>query len=72
MIFAQRRGGGTAHFRRAHDKKVNILAMAALLAVPDAALPTGIAAGLSQLMAGAVQLLLALKHQQVYRALDLS
>ncbi|KAK9839718.1 hypothetical protein WJX81_008385 [Elliptochloris bilobata] len=65
MIFAtQRRTGKHRHFRRMHDKKVNVLALAAVLGAPDAALPREVAAGLPQLMAGLLRLLVALKQQQ--------
>ena len=66
MIFAtQRRTGKHRHFRRMHDKKVNVLALAAVLGAPDAVLPREVAAGLPQLMAGLLRLLVALKQQQV-------
>lgn len=66
MIFAtQRRTGKHRHFRRMHDKKVNVLALAAVLGAPDAVLPREVAAGLPQLMAGLLRLLVAMKQQQV-------
>ena len=64
MIFATGRSGGPRHFRRVCDKKVNALGMTALLGVPDQALPPELAAGLPQLMAGLIKLLIALKTQQ--------
>ena len=65
MIFAtQQRTGKHRHFRRMHDKKVNALALAAVVGAPDAGLPAEVAAGLPQLMAGLLRLLVALKQQQ--------
>ena len=64
MIFATGRSGTARHFRRVCDKKVNALGMTALLSVPDQALPPELAAGLPQLMAGLIKLLIALKTQQ--------
>ena len=65
MIFAtQHRTGKHRHFRRMHDKKVNALALAAVVGAPDAMLPAEVAAGLPQLMAGLLRLLVALKQQQ--------
>ena len=64
MIFATGRSGSPRHFRRVCDKKVNALGMTALLGVPDQALPPELAAGLPQLMAGLIKLLIALKTQQ--------
>jgi hypothetical protein len=52
------------HFRAPKDKKVCILALASLLLVPDDALPAEVAAGLPQLLAGLVKVLLDLKAQQ--------
>lgn len=69
MIFAtQRRTGKHRHFRRMHDKKVNVLALAAIIGAPDTALPAEVAAGAPQLMAGLLRLLVALKQQQVCKA----
>ena len=66
MVFAQRkRTEASKHFRRLCDKKINALAMAALLAVPDAAMPQEVSSGLGQLMAGLLKLLTTLKAQQV-------
>ena len=65
MVFARRkRTEGSKHFRRLCDKKINALAMAALLTVPDAALPQEVSAGLGQLMAGLLKLLTTLRAQQ--------
>ena len=64
MIFATGRSGAARHFRRVCDKKVNALGMTALLGVPDQALPPELTAGLPQLMAGLIKLLIALKTQQ--------
>lgn len=64
MIFAKRRNGAPRHFRRACDKKVGALGLAALLGVPDQALPPELQAGLPQLLAGLIRLLTALKAQQ--------
>ena len=66
MVFAsKRKTEGAKHFRRLCDKKINALAMAAVLTVPDEALPQEITAGLGQLMAGLLKLLTTLKAQQV-------
>lgn len=66
MIFAvKKKATGAKHFRRACDKKINVLAMAAMLSVADEALPAEVATGLGQLMAGLLKLLIALKAQQV-------
>ncbi len=68
MIFAtQHRTGKHRHFKRMHDKKVNALALAAVVGAPDAGLPAEVAAGLPQLMAGLLRLLVALKQQQARR-----
>lgn len=65
MVFAsKRKTEGPKHFRRLCDKKINALAMAAVLTVPDEALPQEIIAGLGQLMAGLLKLLTTLKAQQ--------
>ena len=70
MVFARRkRTEGSKHFRRLCDKKINALAMAALLTVPDAAMPQEVSAGLGQLMAGLLKLLTTLRAQQA-RALS--
>ena len=70
MVFAKRKKtDGPKHFRRLCDKKINALAMAAVLTVPDEALPPEISAGLGQLMAGLLKLLTTLKAQQVARCL---
>ena len=66
MVFARRkRTEGAKHFRRLCDKKINALAMASLLTVPDAAMPQEVSSGLGQLMAGLLKLLTTLKAQQV-------
>ena len=66
MVFARKKKTeGPKHFRRLCDKKINALAMAAVLTVPDEALPREITAGLGQLMAGLLKLLTTLKAQQV-------
>ncbi|CAL5220954.1 g3058 [Coccomyxa viridis] len=65
MVFAKKKKTeGPKHFRRLCDKKINALAMAAVLTVPDEALPREITAGLGQLMAGLLKLLTTLKAQQ--------
>ncbi|KAK9824621.1 hypothetical protein WJX72_011782 [[Myrmecia] bisecta] len=64
MVFAVTKHGKPRHFRRLYDMKVNLLGLAAIMAVPDEALPKELAGGLSQLMAGTIKLLLALKEQQ--------
>ncbi|EFJ51590.1 hypothetical protein VOLCADRAFT_79706 [Volvox carteri f. nagariensis] len=61
-IFANKKSGKPKHFRRMHDKKVCVLGLVSMLAVPDEALPGEITAGLAQ--AGIMRLLLALKEQQ--------
>lgn len=69
MIFAQKKKTeGTKHFRRLCDKKINALAMAAVLTVPDEALPQEVKTGLGQLMAGLLKLLTTLKAQQVHHS----
>ena len=66
MIFAaKKKATGAKHFRRACDKKINVLALAAVLSVPDEALPPEVAAGLGQLITGLLKLLIGLKVQQV-------
>ena len=71
MIFAaKKKTDGPKHFRRLCDKKINVLAMAAILNVPDAALPAEVSAGLGQLMAGLMKLLTTLKAQQVRMAVS--
>ena len=66
MVFARKKTTeGPKHFRRLCDKKINALAMAAVLTVPDEALPQEITAGLGQLMAGLLKLLTTLRAQQV-------
>jgi hypothetical protein len=66
MTFAtKKKTTGAKHFRRACDKKINVLALAAVLSVPDEALPPEVAAGLGQLMTGLLKLLIGLRAQQV-------
>ena len=70
MVFAKKKKTeGPKHFRRLCDKKINALAMAAVLTLPDEALPREITAGLGQLMAGLLKLLTTLKAQQVHTPL---
>ncbi len=64
MIFAKRRNGAPRHFRRACDKKVGALGLAALLGAPDQALLPELSSALPQLLAGLIRLLTALKAQQ--------
>ena len=64
MIAANRRSGGRKHFRREYDKKVQVLGLLTVLALPDAALPPELAAGLDRLLGGTTALLAALKDQQ--------
>ncbi|GLC37117.1 hypothetical protein PLESTB_000981600 [Pleodorina starrii] len=63
-IFAVKKSGKPKHFRRMHDKKVCVLGLVAMLAVPEEAMPAEIKAGLPQVQAGIMRLLLALKDQQ--------
>ncbi|KAG2439798.1 hypothetical protein HYH02_010433 [Chlamydomonas schloesseri] len=63
-IFAVKKSGKPRHFRRQHDKKVAALGLTSLLAVPDEALPAEVRAGLPQVQAGVMRLLIALKEQQ--------
>ncbi|GFR51383.1 hypothetical protein Agub_g13813, partial [Astrephomene gubernaculifera] len=63
-IFATKKSGKPKHFRRQHDKKVCVLGLVSLLAVPEEALPAEVKAGLPQVQAGVMRLLLALKEQQ--------
>ena len=65
MIFATRSGGRRKHFRRQHDKKVNVLGLLAVMTAPDAALVPRLQAAQSQLLAGCLKLLVDLKKQQV-------
>ncbi len=58
------KGTKPAHFRQQQDKKVCVLGLASILAVPDAALPPEVASGLPQLLAGIMKLLMDLKAQQ--------
>ena len=67
MIAANRRSGGRKHFRREYDKKVQVLGLLTVLALPDAALPPELVAGLDRLLGGTTALLAALKRQQVPR-----
>lgn len=53
------------HFRRMYDKKVNVLGLSAVMGLPDAVLPSEVKAGLPQLMAGALTLLVRLRDQEV-------
>ena len=53
------------HFRRMYDKKVNVLGLSAVMGLPDAVLPAEVQAGLPQLMAGALTLLVRLRDQEV-------
>lgn len=47
-IFANKKSGKPKHFRRMHDKKVCVLGLVAMMAVPDEGLPADIKAGLPQ------------------------
>lgn len=51
------------HFRRQQEKKMCVLGLVSILAVPDAAMPADIAAGLPQLLSGIMALLVDLKRQ---------
>ena len=53
------------HFRRMYDKKVNVLGLSAVMGLPDSVLPAEVQAGLPQLMAGAITLLVRLRDQEV-------
>ncbi|GIM12546.1 hypothetical protein Vretimale_15865 [Volvox reticuliferus] len=69
-IFANKKSGKPKHFRRMHDKKVCVLGLVSMLAVPEEALPAEIKAGLAQVQAGVMRLLLALKDQQAEAEAD--
>lgn len=63
-IFDNKKSGKPKHFRRMHDKKLCVLGLTSLLSVPDDQLPPEIRAGMPQLLAGVIRLLVALKEQQ--------
>lgn len=52
------------HYSSPREKKVLILGLVALLALPDAALPAEVRAGMPQVTAATLRLLIALKQQQ--------
>ena len=65
MIFAVRKDGRRKHFRRQHDKKVNVLALVAVIGAPDEILVPELQAAMGQFAAASVKLLTDLKRQQV-------
>jgi hypothetical protein len=63
MLYAVKKTGKPLHFVREHDKKVCILGLASLLAVPSAAMPPELQAGLDQVYKALLKLLVAYKEQ---------
>jgi len=53
-----------SYFCREHDKKVCILGLASLLAVPSTAMPPELQAGLDQVYKALLKLLVAYKEQR--------
>jgi hypothetical protein len=72
MIFARRKkGSASQHFRTLAQKRAVALGLVSLLAVPDAALPAEIAAGLPQVLTGILRVLADFKEEEAARAKDL-
>ena len=65
MIFANKPGGSPRHFGRMYDKKVNLLGLISLMALPEQATPPQLQSAWPQMMAGTMRLLTTLKEQQV-------
>ena len=65
MIFASKPGGSPRHFGRMYDKKVNLLGLISLMALPEQATPPQLQSAWPQMMAGTMRLLTTLKEQQV-------
>lgn len=65
MIFASKPGGSPQHFGRMYDKKVNLLGLISLMALPQESTPPQLQNAWPQLMAGTMRLLTTLKEQQV-------
>lgn len=65
MIFASKPGGSPLHFGRMYDKKVNLLGLLSLVAMPEETTPPQLQNAWPQLMAGTMRLLTSLKEQQV-------
>ena len=65
MIFASKPGGSPQHFGRMYDKKVNLLGLFSLMALPQESTPPQLQNAWPQLMAGTMRLLTTLKDQQV-------
>ncbi|DBB04276.1 hypothetical protein WJX77_005934 [Trebouxia sp. C0004] len=64
MIFASKPGGSPQHFGRMYDKKVNLLGLISLVALPQESTPPQLQNAWPQLMAGTMRLLTTLKEQQ--------
>ncbi|PSC72993.1 importin beta-like SAD2 [Micractinium conductrix] len=62
--FANRKSGKMKHYSSPREKKVLVLGLTALLALPDAALPAEVKPGMPQVTSAILRLLLALKQQQ--------
>lgn len=63
-IFANRKSGKMKHYSSPREKKVLILGLVSLLALPDAQLPPEVKPGMPQVTSAVLRLLLALKQQQ--------
>ncbi|EFJ12043.1 hypothetical protein SELMODRAFT_158348 [Selaginella moellendorffii] len=63
MLYAVKRSGLPAHFRREHDKKVCVLGLASVLSLPGSALPAELQSGLDQIFRAVLRLLIAYKDQ---------
>ncbi|XP_024396720.1 importin beta-like SAD2 [Physcomitrium patens] len=68
MLYEVKKSGKPLHFVREHDKKVCILGLASLLAVPTAAMPPELQAGLDQVFKALLKLLVAYKEQRAEAA----
>ncbi|KAG0567157.1 hypothetical protein KC19_7G115500 [Ceratodon purpureus] len=64
MLYAVKKSGNPLHFIREHDKKVCILGLASLLAVPSAAMPPELQTGLDQVFRALLKLLVTYKAQR--------
>eukprot|EP00887_Chlorella_sp_A99_P003658 scaffold7.g3658.t1 len=63
-VFAQKASGKMRHYVSPREKKVAVLGLVSLLSLAEAQLPPEVAAGMPQVVAAALRLLLALKRQQ--------
>jgi hypothetical protein len=68
MLYEVKKSGKPVHFIREHDKKVCILGLASLLAVPSTAMPPELQAGLDQVYKALLKLLVAYKEQRAESA----